>query len=118
EFYGGTGFDFYGFRNGKFTTCPLDGRNISSCPEAYPYSDPGASKLTQCFKLENGVKKYFKIKLNSAPAAPATKKHSVRSATMPKKVVVKEIIFDESNSIIDEAFNDFEDFEEIDNLEI
>lgn len=115
EFYDGGVGDFYGFRNGVFTSCPLDGKNISSCPSAYPYSEPGSDSVQKCFKYTaNGVKIYYPAvvpanhSFTSVKAAPAKKRVSARATQTPKKIVYKEIIFDESPNTIDDEFEDFE----------
>ena len=113
EFYDGGIGDFYGFINGVFTSCPLDGNNISSCPSKYPYSDTGANSLNQCYKYdENCNKKYFKKRPVVPKPTPssATKSQAVsaRTARAPKKIIYKEVIFDEMDGTIDEEYDDFE----------
>ena len=117
EFYSSHGFGFYGFRNGRFT---YDGnctnyQNIFMCPTEYPKSDPGASAVTQCYRLEPGVttgpaaskykKVYFKMKSGSGvggtvtPAAPvkSVNNNVVTASPMKSKAYMRAAKISQNN---------------------
>jgi len=114
-------FGWYGYKNNQFlygyhqagTYATNAVTDALVCPSTYPNSDPGASTLTQCYKYDaNGNKKYYKRLPHTPKPTPNTisskKSVATRAAQTPKKIIYKEVIFDETDSTIDEDYDDFE----------
>ena len=120
EFYWGD-FGWYGYKNDRFFYDYRPAGNYAAnaitdalvCPASYPNSDPGARSLQKCYKYDaDGNKKYFKKRLVAPKPTPSsltkTQAVSARSARAPKKIIYKEVIFDDIESTIDEEYEDFE----------